>query len=127
MTDTFERLKATAVDRDGQLMASSSGDISRRDMVGVLAASSLGLTRLTPPYVPQHGARLQRGAQDAAILIRSGRVVNASGAQEADVRIVGDTIVEIGPSLSMSPDTRVIDAAGKLVIPGGIDPHGSSG
>jgi dihydropyrimidinase len=40
----------------------------------------------------------------------------------ADILIDGETVDTIGRSLEMEADV-VIDAAGKLVIPGGIDPH----
>jgi dihydropyrimidinase len=55
-------------------------------------------------------------------LIKNGRVITASDDYVGDVYIEGETIHTIGKSLSMKAD-RVIDAKGKLVIPGGIDPH----
>ena len=55
-------------------------------------------------------------------LIKNGRVVTAVDDYTADVLIDGETISVIGRSLEMEAD-KVIDAAGKLVIPGGIDPH----
>ena len=55
-------------------------------------------------------------------LIKNGRVVTAVDDYNADIFIDGETITTIGKSLDMEAD-RVIDAAGKLVIPGGIDPH----
>jgi dihydropyrimidinase len=55
-------------------------------------------------------------------LIRDGRVVTAVDDYRADVLIDGETVSVIGAKLEMEAD-RVIDAAGKLVIPGGIDPH----
>ncbi|HEX8069748.1 MAG TPA: dihydropyrimidinase [Pyrinomonadaceae bacterium] len=55
-------------------------------------------------------------------LIRNGRVVTAVDDYRADVLIEGETVSVIGAKLEMEAD-RVIDAAGKLVIPGGIDPH----
>jgi len=57
------------------------------------------------------------------ILLRGGRVVNADGTVEADVRIVGERVTEVGVGLTPGPDARVVDAAGQLVMPGGIDPH----
>ena len=50
-------------------------------------------------------------------------MVNADGSRLADVRIVGERITEIGSGLAAGPDVRVVDAAGHLVMPGGIDPH----
>src|ERR671939_1397536 len=55
-------------------------------------------------------------------LIKSGGVVTAVDDYKADVLIDGETVSVIGAKLEMEVD-RVIDAAGKLVIPGGIDPH----
>jgi dihydropyrimidinase len=55
-------------------------------------------------------------------LIKNGRVVTAVDDYQADVLIEGETISTIGARLDMEAD-RVIDADGKLVIPGGIDPH----
>src|SRR5262247_1800454 len=58
-------------------------------------------------------------------LIKSGRVITAVDSYEADILIDGPTVVLIGRDLGaivQSPD-RTIDAKGKLVIPGGIDPH----
>jgi dihydropyrimidinase len=55
-------------------------------------------------------------------LIKSGRVVTAVDDYTADIFIDGETVATIGKSLDIQVD-RTIDAAGKLVIPGGIDPH----
>jgi dihydropyrimidinase len=55
-------------------------------------------------------------------LIRNGRVVTAVDDYKADILIDGETVSTIGARLDMEAD-RVIDASGKLVIPGGIDPH----
>jgi dihydropyrimidinase len=55
-------------------------------------------------------------------LIRNGRVVTAVDDYRADVLIEGETVSTIGARLDVEAD-RVIDAEGKLVIPGGIDPH----
>ena len=63
------------------------------------------------------------GPQEVEILIRGGRVVNSHGNVLADVRIRGDRIVEMGPRLVPGEGARVFEAAGHLVIPGGIDPH----
>ncbi len=58
----------------------------------------------------------------ASILLRRGRVITAAETFEADILIQGEKIVEIGTDLR-SPGAQVIDAKGKLVMPGGIDPH----
>ena len=55
-------------------------------------------------------------------LIKNGNVVTAVDNYLGDILIEDDKIAVIGNKLTMEAD-RTIDAAGKLVIPGGIDPH----
>src|SRR5690349_6551726 len=55
-------------------------------------------------------------------LIKNGRVVTAVDDYKADVLIEDERVSVIGANLQMEVD-HTIDAAGKLVIPGGIDPH----
>lgn len=58
-------------------------------------------------------------------LIRGGRVLDPhSGRDEiADVLIQGTTIKKIGPQLAATNGATVIDATGKLVVPGLVDVH----
>jgi dihydropyrimidinase len=56
-------------------------------------------------------------------LIKGGTVVSGSGSRIADVGIVADRIVEVAPSLSRGDATSVVDAGGRLVLPGLIDSH----
>jgi dihydropyrimidinase len=55
-------------------------------------------------------------------LIKNGRIVTAVDDYHGDILVEGETITLIGQKLDMEADV-VIDAAGKLVFPGGIDPH----
>ena len=57
-----------------------------------------------------------------SVLIKGGRVVTAADSTVADVLIEGERVALIGASLDVAAD-RVIDATGKLVLPGAIDPH----
>ena len=57
-----------------------------------------------------------------SVLIKNGRVVTASEDFIADVYTEGEVIVAIGKDLKYDAE-KVIDATGKLVFPGGIDPH----
>ena len=57
-----------------------------------------------------------------SILIKNGRIVSASESYIADVYTEGEKIVAIGKNLAYIADS-IIDASGKLVFPGGIDPH----
>jgi len=55
-------------------------------------------------------------------LIKNGRIVTAVDDYHADILIENQKISVIGKDLQMEAD-HTIDASGKLVIPGGIDPH----
>ncbi|MDD4342143.1 MAG: dihydropyrimidinase [Kiritimatiellae bacterium] len=57
------------------------------------------------------------------LLIRGGEVVTGSGRHRADVWCAGETIEQVAPGLEAPPGAEVIEAAGKLVFPGFIDPH----
>ncbi len=57
-----------------------------------------------------------------SILIKNGRIITATDDYMADIFIEGETISQIGKNLKVNADQE-IDAAGKLVMPGGIDPH----
>jgi dihydropyrimidinase len=56
-------------------------------------------------------------------LIRNGNVVTATDTYAADVAIVDGKIHALGKNLPVENATRVLDAAGKYVMPGGIDVH----
>lgn len=70
-------------------------------------------------------AALAAGAQpEPETIVRGGEVFTAGGLRTADVRVVGTAIAEIGTGLApRDAGTREIDARGRLVLPGGIDPH----
>ena len=59
------------------------------------------------------------------LIIRSDRVVTPSGVAACDLAIQGEKIVALGAAGSFSAESarRVIDATGKIVMPGGVDPH----
>ena len=57
-----------------------------------------------------------------SVLIKNGRIVTATDDYHADIYVNDDKIDLIGKNLQLDADV-VVDAAGKLVIPGGIDPH----
>ncbi|MBI2764231.1 MAG: dihydropyrimidinase [Chloroflexi bacterium] len=57
-------------------------------------------------------------------LITNGTIVTADGSYSADVLVDGETIAAIGAGMAgMVQADEIIDAAGKYVIPGGIDVH----
>src|ERR1700731_3013724 len=57
------------------------------------------------------------------VIIRSGDVVTPQGVARCDVAIAGETIAAITAPGPLQSATRVIDATGHIVMPGGIDPH----
>ncbi len=57
------------------------------------------------------------------LLIQNGEIVTADSRFHADIYAAGETITAIGHNLPVPPGTEVIDATGKLVFPGFIDPH----
>ena len=57
-----------------------------------------------------------------SLLIKNGRVITAVDDYKGDIFVESEQVNLIGKNLDMKAD-RVIDAQGKYVIPGGIDPH----
>jgi dihydropyrimidinase len=57
-----------------------------------------------------------------SVLIKGGRVITAADDYVGDVLIEGERISLIGESLDVAAD-RTIDASGKYVLPGCVDPH----
>ena len=58
-----------------------------------------------------------------ALLIKNGEIITADSRYHADIYAEGETITRIGRNLDAPHDAEVIDAAGKFVFPGFIDPH----
>ncbi len=57
------------------------------------------------------------------LLIRNGEVVTDGRRFRADVLVEGETITKIADRIAAPDGVEVIDAAGKFVFPGFIDPH----
>jgi dihydropyrimidinase len=57
-----------------------------------------------------------------SVLIRGGRIVTAADDYVADLYVEDESISLIGESLDVTAD-KVIDATGKYVLPGCVDPH----
>ncbi len=55
-------------------------------------------------------------------LIKNGQIITASDSYNADILIDGEAISMIGTHIN-DRDADIIDAHGKIVMPGGIDPH----
>ena len=57
------------------------------------------------------------------LLVKNGEIVTPDSRYCGDIYIENETITRIGQDLTAPPGTEVIDATGKLVFPGFIDPH----
>jgi dihydropyrimidinase len=57
------------------------------------------------------------------LLIRNAEIVNAGSRTKGDIYAENETITRIGKNLEVPHGTEVIDATGKFVFPGFIDPH----
>lgn len=57
-----------------------------------------------------------------SILIKNARIISASDDFRGDIFMEGETIQAIGKDLNVRAE-QTIDATGKVVFPGGIDPH----
>ncbi len=57
------------------------------------------------------------------ILIKNGTIINANKSAQLDVLIVNNKIIQVATNIESHEDYKIIDAQGKSVIPGGIDPH----
>lgn len=57
------------------------------------------------------------------IIIRGGDVVTPQGVVKGDVAVKGETIAAVTAPDVLTEAGRIIDATGKIVMPGGVDPH----
>jgi len=65
---------------------------------------------------------MENSPPNANLLIKSGTVVTAEDTYQADILVAGEKIIRVDPGLE-HPDVQTVDASGKYILPGGIDPH----
>jgi dihydropyrimidinase len=58
-----------------------------------------------------------------SLLVRGGTLLTGTDRRRADLRCRDGRIAEIGTGLEPAAGEEVVEAAGKLVLPGGVDPH----
>src|SRR5699024_10654319 len=67
---------------------------------------------------------MREGSSMQAVLIRGGQVVTPGGAVRADVLVEGEPITAVGRiDPGRARDARVLEADGRLVMPGFVDAH----
>jgi N-acyl-D-amino-acid deacylase len=78
-----------------------------------------------PILIALASAALLGQTPSPGLLIRNGSVIDGTGApaRNADVRVSGGRVVEVGASLAPRPGDRIVDASGRVVAPGFIDTH----
>jgi len=57
------------------------------------------------------------------LLIRNGEIITVGSRVTGDIYAENEAITRIGKNLDVPPGTEIVDATGKLVFPGFIDPH----
>ena len=57
------------------------------------------------------------------LLVKNGEIITADSRYTADIYVENETITRIGQNLEVPAGTEVVDATGKYVFPGFIDPH----
>lgn len=57
------------------------------------------------------------------LLIKNGTIITGSERFKADVAVENGTITQIGTHIEPTENTEIVDASGKLVLPGAIDAH----
>ena len=55
-------------------------------------------------------------------IIKFGTIITASETYRADILIIDEKIAQIAENIEIT-DAEKIDAGGKLIMPGGVDPH----
>ena len=64
----------------------------------------------------------EKGLIMGTTLIKNGTLITAEKSFPADLLIVDEIIARVGENLE-APGAEIVDAGGKFVLPGGIDPH----
>lgn len=57
------------------------------------------------------------------MLIQNATLITASATFQADIRLEAEKIAAIAPALTPAPGEATLNAAGKFITPGGVDPH----
>lgn len=115
-------------------MEKTSGFTGKRVVMGIgilvvlalaIAAAFGGYLRGGPTTNTPAGGGEVTSSYDYDVIIRGGEVIDGTGDARrlADVGIKGDRVVQVGTIPADATAGEVVDARGKIVAPGFIDPH----
>jgi imidazolonepropionase-like amidohydrolase len=92
-------------------------------LVVAIAAASVPVVRSQAPRPPQSP---YLAPPDNLVAVRAGRMFDAKAGAMVNNQVIlikGDRIADVGPSVQIPPEARVIDLSGATVLPGMIDGH----
>ncbi|KAI8139957.1 hypothetical protein BJV82DRAFT_645934 [Fennellomyces sp. T-0311] len=72
---------------------------------------------------PAERQRNPRGPSNSTLLIKNAHIWLGNRYLDGDILVEDGLIRQVGPLLEAEPDTRVIDAGGRVVTPGIVDMH----
>jgi len=58
-----------------------------------------------------------------SLLIKNGKIVTAEKSFLADILVENGKISQVAPKIEILGVDQIVDAAGKLIMPGGVDAH----
>jgi cytosine/adenosine deaminase-related metal-dependent hydrolase len=115
------------MDQDHQAPRSGSRrDFLKASTATAVSAAAMNLLNAAPADAAP-GLPTDSGKPGRRYVIRGGHVMSLDPAigdfARADVLVEGNKIVAVGPDLKPGPDAGVINATGRVVMPGFIDTH----
>jgi hypothetical protein len=118
-------LKALEHLQAGRIGRIASQPLTRRRLLETAACAALSATghALLGCRTSHDESASVHAPAPPALLIRNGLLVTHAGRRLADIEVRNGVIQAIGSDLPGGDDVHVLDASGRWVLPGGVDPH----